>query len=259
MCNSGVVPLTESRLQHVAQRSCCGRVQVVVDTVNDDLDALSDVIVGERYSDMTVRPINGTFRLVRFLDQGGPLRFLVSHLPLAVVRLGAFLVGEFSRGEPSERFDIGSIRGRSGIRDVENPHAASLPQARLVGCPSLPLMRTTPRSRGVGNACANPWQAVCMAGGWQPGRGESLAERTRRSMERVAPAAPDRPLLPTTAGRHCWVIGDDGQALAGLLLEWRQGGGGWQGRVAYATAGDGSARLIEEWLPADQLKQSDDG
>jgi hypothetical protein len=53
--------------------------------------------------------------------------------------------------------------------------------------------------------------------------------------------------------RHCWVTSpvDGGAPRPGLLLEWRRGAHGWEGRVAYAaelrTARWGA---VEEWLPA---------
>src|SRR3712207_2752327 len=56
--------------------------------------------------------------------------------------------------------------------------------------------------------------------------------------------------------RHCWVTSpvDGGAPRPGLLLEWRRGEHGWEGRVAYA------AQLrpqrwgaVEEWLPAEAV------
>lgn len=66
----------------------------------------------------------------------------------------------------------------------------------------------------------------------------------------------------TTAGsparRHCWV--NDGTTprlrAPGLLVEWRQLGGAWQGRVAYVVVDDGAATLVEAWLPASQLERA---
>ena len=59
--------------------------------------------------------------------------------------------------------------------------------------------------------------------------------------------------------RHCWV--SDGAAAgrraAGLLVEWRQLGGAWQGRVAYVVDVDGEATLVEAWVPASQLERAD--
>jgi hypothetical protein len=41
----------------------------------------------------------------------------------------------------------------------------------------------------------------------------------------------------------------------GLLVEWRQQAGGWQGRVAYTVTGPHGPVLVETWLPADRLQQ----
>jgi hypothetical protein len=58
-------------------------------------------------------------------------------------------------------------------------------------------------------------------------------------------------------GRHCWVRDppDAPGIWPGLLVEWRQRGDGWQGRVAYTVVGEHGPVLVEAWLPADQLKQ----
>jgi hypothetical protein len=40
----------------------------------------------------------------------------------------------------------------------------------------------------------------------------------------------------------------------GLLVEWRQRNGGWQGRVAYTVAGPHGPALVEAWLPAARLE-----
>lgn len=55
--------------------------------------------------------------------------------------------------------------------------------------------------------------------------------------------------------RHCWVVdGAVPQVRApGLLVEWRQLDGAWQGRVAYVVGVDDEATLVEAWLPASQL------
>ncbi len=98
-----------------------------------------------------------------------------------------------------------------------------------------------------------------MAGGMdrRPQRSPSLAERTRgRNAPPVTTAAP-QPTPPPTPGvqRHCWVV--DGVTpdvrAPGLLVEWRQLGGAWQGRVAYVVGTDDEATLVEAWLPASQL------
>ncbi len=71
---------------------------------------------------------------------------------------------------------------------------------------------------------------------------------------------PDGPRTAAVEGdsgcpaRHCWVTApvDGGAARPGLLLEWRRGDRGWEGRVAYA-AELRAARwgAVEEWLPAE--------
>ena len=109
-----------------------------------------------------------------------------------------------------------------------------------------------------------------MAGGFG-GNGAPLHARTRAGGP--GGAAPDLPAapsaaMPPTAGqpsrepdartgcpaRHCWVTApvDGGTPRPGLLLEWRRGDRGWEGRVAYA-AQLRAARwgTVEEWLPAE--------
>jgi hypothetical protein len=110
-----------------------------------------------------------------------------------------------------------------------------------------------------------------------PGRGgRSLGERAANSGVRpeeatVRPAAtptagpgaaPDeRPGGYAAAGdggegRHCWVRDppDAPGTWPGLLVEWRQRGGGWQGRVAYTVTGPHGPALVEAWLPAARLE-----
>jgi hypothetical protein len=98
-----------------------------------------------------------------------------------------------------------------------------------------------------------------MAGGMNKrGRGYPLTERVR--VGQPAPAdgaagagAPD----DTCPTRHCWVSGAiDGLGVKrpGLLFEWRQTPGGWEGRVVYsALLRPGVWLGVEEWLPASQL------
>lgn len=57
-------------------------------------------------------------------------------------------------------------------------------------------------------------------------------------------------------GRHCWVR-DPLEAPGiwpGLLIEWRQRDGAWQGRVAYTVTGPHGPALVEAWLPAARLE-----
>ena len=61
--------------------------------------------------------------------------------------------------------------------------------------------------------------------------------------------------------RHCWVGGAvdaEGVKRPGLLLEWRQVRGRWEGRVTYVARlrpleADGGWLVVEEWLPAELL------
>ncbi len=65
----------------------------------------------------------------------------------------------------------------------------------------------------------------------------------------------------STPQRHCWVL--DGATpdvrAPGLLVEWRQLAGAWQGRVAYVVAVEGEATLVEAWVPAWQLVRATPG
>jgi hypothetical protein len=58
-------------------------------------------------------------------------------------------------------------------------------------------------------------------------------------------------------GRHCWVTDPPEWpgTWPGLLVEWRQHPGGWQGRVIYTITGPHGPVLVETWLPADHLRQ----
>jgi hypothetical protein len=53
--------------------------------------------------------------------------------------------------------------------------------------------------------------------------------------------------------KHCWVTGPSGR-LPGLLLSWRQGADGWQGRVVHPVLEPAGWALVEEWLPAGLLE-----
>jgi hypothetical protein len=57
-------------------------------------------------------------------------------------------------------------------------------------------------------------------------------------------------------GRHCWVRNppDTPGIWPGLLVEWRQRDGVWQGRVAYTVTGTHGPALVETWLPAALLE-----
>jgi hypothetical protein len=102
-----------------------------------------------------------------------------------------------------------------------------------------------------------------------PGRGgRSLGERAAASGVRAeVPEPPDPAGAPGPGssyaaagdggeGRHCWVR-DPPEAVGiwpGLLVEWRQRGGTWQGRVAYTVTGPHGPALVESWLPAARLE-----
>ena len=116
-----------------------------------------------------------------------------------------------------------------------------------------------------------------MAGGMNRGRGgRSLGERAAESGVRAEAVAPPQgtPPLPSPGagatrsvgsyaaagdggeGRHCWVRDppDAPGTWPGLLVEWRQRGGAWQGRVAYTVTGPHGPALVEAWLPAARLE-----
>jgi hypothetical protein len=90
-----------------------------------------------------------------------------------------------------------------------------------------------------------------VGGGWgRQGSGIPLSERVRGG-------APREATLPACPARHCWVSGavdDHGVKRPGLLVEWRQVGTGWEGRVVYAAnLRPGEWSLVDEWLPAPLL------
>jgi hypothetical protein len=107
-----------------------------------------------------------------------------------------------------------------------------------------------------------------------PGRGgRSLGERAAASGFAAPPAAGPSHAGPSHAGpshagpsyaaagdggevRHCWVRDppDAPGVWPGLLVEWRQRGGAWQGRVAYTVTGPHGPALVESWLPAARLE-----
>ena len=96
-----------------------------------------------------------------------------------------------------------------------------------------------------------------MGGGWgKRGSGVPLAQRVRGDL----PPAED-PVGPDCPARHCWVGGAvdaEGVKRPGLLLEWRQAGGRWEGRVTYVARlrpfeANGGWLVVEEWLPAELL------
>ena len=116
----------------------------------------------------------------------------------------------------------------------------------------------------VSNRRSTSCDTLRVAGGMHPGRsGRSLGERAARSG--FGPPEPPAPppqsastsRLDRARGRHCWVHDPPGApgVWPGLLVEWRQGEGGWSGRVTYAVAGPQGAVLVEAWVPAAILEQ----
>ena len=112
------------------------------------------------------------------------------------------------------------------------------------------------------------WPAACSQD--DPGAPSASARRTRasaptaRGADRVPPAG-DPVAGPEGAvrrggyrreGRHCWVRDppDAPGTWPGLLVEWRQRDGAWQGRVAYTVTGPHGPALVETWLPAARLE-----
>jgi len=88
-----------------------------------------------------------------------------------------------------------------------------------------------------------------VGGGWgKQGSGIPMSERVR-----VGSPAPSPSEEPCPA-RHCWVsdaADRHGVKRPGLLAEWRQRDGAWEGRVVYAVRlRVGGWQLVEEWLPA---------
>lgn len=88
-----------------------------------------------------------------------------------------------------------------------------------------------------------------------PGRGgRSLADRAAESGVRASAEAAG----PVTGGegRHCWVHSPPGApgTWPGLLVEWRQRDGAWEGRVVFTVGRPEGPTLMEAWLPAARLQ-----
>lgn len=78
----------------------------------------------------------------------------------------------------------------------------------------------------------------------------SMADRVARSQEAATgPPGPDPGPLSI---KHCWVTTGAGHH-AGLLLEWRNVAGTWEGRVVHPVLDPDGWVLVEEWLPAGLL------
>jgi hypothetical protein len=78
----------------------------------------------------------------------------------------------------------------------------------------------------------------------------SMADRVARSHE-PAPGPPRATPEPLPL-KHCWVTTTAGRH-PGLLLEWRNVAGAWEGRVVHPVPDPDGWVLLEEWLPAGLL------
>ncbi len=77
-----------------------------------------------------------------------------------------------------------------------------------------------------------------MAGGYGRGDQGRLADRVGAPLERTPP-------VPRSPARHCLVSGEPA-----LLVEWRQGSTGWEGRVISMVWVDSVGwASLERWLP----------
>jgi hypothetical protein len=88
-----------------------------------------------------------------------------------------------------------------------------------------------------------------MAAGGMGGRGGiPMSDRVRATSARSRASYDEGP------ARHCWVadaVDGLGVKRPGLLVEWRQAGTVWQGRVVYAAQPHpGRWVLVEEWVDA---------
>ena len=99
-------------------------------------------------------------------------------------------------------------------------------------------------------------------GGWSKrGSGIPLADRVRSDRPAPEAEAGRSGVGDACPARHCWVSGAvdaEGVKRPGLLLEWRQVAGRWEGRVTYAARlrpleVNGGWLVVEEWLPAELL------
>lgn len=91
-----------------------------------------------------------------------------------------------------------------------------------------------------------------MAGGWgKRGSGIPLSQRVRT--DAAGAGGRTDPEVGPCPARHCWVAdAADGHGVKrpGLLVEWRRGPAGWEGRVVYAVRlRPDTWQLVEEWLP----------
>jgi hypothetical protein len=83
-----------------------------------------------------------------------------------------------------------------------------------------------------------------MAGGY--GRGDQ-----GRLVDRIDAALAGTAEIPRSPARHCFVDGEPA-----LLVEWRWGNAGWEGRVISMVWADYGWATVERWLPSDQTTRS---
>jgi len=82
-----------------------------------------------------------------------------------------------------------------------------------------------------------------MRGGYGTSGQGNLASRTGAAV----------PATPISPARHCFVDGE-----ASLLVEWRRGTAGWEGRVITVAWSDAVGwATLERWLPASRIDPAD--
>ena len=92
-----------------------------------------------------------------------------------------------------------------------------------------------------------------MRGGYGTSDHGSLADRNRGAAPRqdTGPETGQETSQPVGPARHCHVEGQPS-----LLVEWRQGPTGWEGRVVSVVWLDATGwASIERWLPATQIER----
>ena len=78
----------------------------------------------------------------------------------------------------------------------------------------------------------------------------SMADRVAASRGAAADPPGAGPQSPSL--KHCWVTTSAGRH-PGLLLQWRNVAGTWEGRVVHPVPDPDGWVLLEEWLPAGLL------
>jgi hypothetical protein len=85
-------------------------------------------------------------------------------------------------------------------------------------------------------------QEATMAGGY--GRGDQ-----GRLVDRIDAALAEPPTIPRSPARHCRIDGEPA-----LLVEWRRGSAGWEGRViSMVWLDEVGWATLERWLPAEAM------